>query len=112
MVVCFNNNLNASRPSEHPPVREKMSKCSGGIIDCKYQTSSSWYDIQFRCVYMSLSVPACGHSIVLYVGYEVVLVVNPAAAAADDDGDDDDGDDDDGQLNMEKYCFSSVLVRG
>ena len=38
------NNLNASRPSEYPPVREeKMSKrLLGGIKGCKYKTSS-WY---------------------------------------------------------------------
>ena len=28
--------------TEHPPVREKMSKRLGGIIGCKYKTSS-WY---------------------------------------------------------------------
>ena len=33
-------NLNASRPSEHPPVRGKMSKRLGGIIGCKCKTSS------------------------------------------------------------------------
>ena len=27
-------NLNASRPSEHPPVRGKMSKCLGDIMGC------------------------------------------------------------------------------
>ena len=37
-------NQNAPRPSEHPPARqgEKMSKRLGGIIDCKYKTSS-WH---------------------------------------------------------------------
>ena len=36
-------NLNAPRPSEHPPVMwEKMSKRLGGIIGCKYKTSS-WH---------------------------------------------------------------------
>ena len=34
-------NLNASRPSEHPPVRgEKMSKRLRGIIGCKHKASS------------------------------------------------------------------------
>ena len=34
-------NQNAPRPSEHPPVRgKKMSKRLGGIIGCKYKTSS------------------------------------------------------------------------
>ena len=36
-------NQNAPRPSEHPPVRgEKTSKRLGGIIGCKYKTSS-WH---------------------------------------------------------------------
>ena len=36
-------NQNAPRPSEKPPVRgEKMSKRLGGIIGCKYKTSS-WH---------------------------------------------------------------------
>ena len=30
--TCLKQNLNASRPSEHPPVRGKMSKRLGGII--------------------------------------------------------------------------------
>ena len=35
---CLKKNQNAPRP-EHPPVRwEKMSKCLGGIKDCKYKT--------------------------------------------------------------------------
>ena len=34
--------LNAPRPSEHPPVRGKMPKRLGGIIGCKYKTSS-WH---------------------------------------------------------------------
>ena len=33
-------NLNASRPSEHLPVRGEMLKRLGGIIGCKYKTSS------------------------------------------------------------------------
>ena len=34
--TCFNENLNASRPSEHPPVREEnISKRLGGIIGYK-----------------------------------------------------------------------------
>ena len=32
--------LNASRPSEHFPVRGEISKRLGGIIGCKYKTSS------------------------------------------------------------------------
>ena len=40
-------NMNASRPSEHPPVREgEMSKRLGGIVDCKDKTSS-WHLIGF-----------------------------------------------------------------
>ena len=35
-------NLNSSGPSEHPPVRGEMSKRLGGIIGCKYKTSS-WH---------------------------------------------------------------------
>ena len=35
-------NLNASRSSEHPPVRGKMSKRLGRIIGCKYKTFS-WH---------------------------------------------------------------------
>ena len=34
----LNINLNASRPSEHPSIRRKMSKCLGRIIDCKDKT--------------------------------------------------------------------------
>ena len=34
-------NQNTPRPSEHPPLRgKKMSKRLGGIIGCKYKTSS------------------------------------------------------------------------
>ena len=41
--IFLKKNLNASRPSEHPPVRGgKMSKRLGGIIGCKYKTSS-WH---------------------------------------------------------------------
>ena len=44
---CFKKNPNASRPSEHPPVRGgKMSKCLSGIIGCKDKTSS-WHLIGF-----------------------------------------------------------------
>ena len=36
-------NQNVPRPSEYPPVKgKKMSKRLGGIIDCKYKTSS-WH---------------------------------------------------------------------
>ena len=43
-------------------------------------------------------MPTCDHSVVLYVGHDVVVVV-----AKPDDDDDDDDDDGDGHLNMEKY---------
>ena len=40
---CLNKNLNAPRPSEHPPQSGgKISKRLGGIIGCKYKTSS-WH---------------------------------------------------------------------
>ena len=38
----FLKNLNASRPSEHPTSGGNMSKCLGGMIDCKCKTSS-WH---------------------------------------------------------------------
>ena len=41
-LVCSKKTLNASRPSEHPSVRGKISKRLGGIIDCKDNTSS-WH---------------------------------------------------------------------
>ena len=42
-IKCLKKKQNAPRPSEHPPVRgEKMAKRLGGIIDCKYKTSS-WH---------------------------------------------------------------------
>ena len=34
VVYFLKKNLNASRPSEHPPVRGEMSKRLGGIIGC------------------------------------------------------------------------------
>ena len=37
---CLKENLNASRPSEHPPVREENVKTFSGIIGCKDKTSS------------------------------------------------------------------------
>ena len=41
--VFLKKNQNAPRPSEHPPQSGgKMSKRSGGIIGCKYKTSS-WH---------------------------------------------------------------------
>ena len=40
--LCLKKNMNASRPSEHSPVRGKMSKRLGGIIGCKDKTSS-WH---------------------------------------------------------------------
>ena len=40
---CLKKKLNASRPSEHPPVRGGgVSKRLGGIIGCKDKTSS-WH---------------------------------------------------------------------
>ena len=44
MVLILKKNLNASRPSEHPPVRGKISKklVGGGILGCKCKTSS-WH---------------------------------------------------------------------
>ena len=45
LLSCFfKKNLSASnRPSERPPVKgKKMSKRLGGIIVCKYKTSS-WH---------------------------------------------------------------------
>ena len=39
-VGFLKKNQNAPRPSEHPPVGDKMSKRLGGIIGCKYKTSS------------------------------------------------------------------------
>ena len=38
----FKKNLNAFKPSEHPPSGEKMSKGLGGNIDCKYKITS-WH---------------------------------------------------------------------
>ena len=43
MNEYLKKNQNAPRPSEHPLVRGgEMSKRLGGIIGCKYKTSS-WY---------------------------------------------------------------------
>ena len=39
---CLKKNLNASRPSEHSSVRGENVKTLGGIIGCKYKTSS-WH---------------------------------------------------------------------
>ena len=45
---CLKKNLNTSRPSEHPPVRGKMSKRLGGIVGCKIkEKTSSWHLIGF-----------------------------------------------------------------
>ena len=42
-VCIFKKNLNASKPSEHPPSGEKMSEgFLGGNIGCRDKTSS-WY---------------------------------------------------------------------
>ena len=40
VVGVFKKNLNASKPSEHPPSGGKMSKGLGGNIGCKDKTSS------------------------------------------------------------------------
>ena len=42
----FKKNLNESKPSEHPPSEEKMSKGLGGNIGCRDKTSS-WYQTGF-----------------------------------------------------------------
>ena len=34
-ITCLKGNLNASRPSGHPPVRGKDVKRFGGTIGCK-----------------------------------------------------------------------------
>ena len=39
---CLNKNMNASRPSENPTVRGKMSKRLGRIVGCKDKTTS-WH---------------------------------------------------------------------
>ena len=41
VVACLKKNLNASRPSEHPPVRggEMSKRLVGGIIGCEDKTS-------------------------------------------------------------------------
>ena len=41
-ISVFKKNLNASKPSEHPPSGEKMSKGLGGNIGSRDKTSS-WY---------------------------------------------------------------------
>ena len=48
--VFLKKKLNTRRPSEHPPARgEKNVKRLGGIIGCKYKTSS-WHLIGFAMV--------------------------------------------------------------
>ena len=43
LPLCLKKNQNTPRTSEHPPVRgKKMSKRLGGIIGCRYKTSS-WH---------------------------------------------------------------------
>ena len=45
--VSTKKNLNAPRPSEHPPLSgKKMSKRLGGVIGCK-DKNSSWHLIRF-----------------------------------------------------------------
>ena len=46
ILALFKKNLNASKPSEHPPSGEKMSKGLGGNIGCRDKTSS-WYQTDF-----------------------------------------------------------------
>ena len=47
MATVFKKNLNASKPSEHPPSGEKMSKGLGGNIGCRDKgfslKTSLWY---------------------------------------------------------------------
>ena len=47
--TCFKENLNGSRPSEHPPVKGGggMSKRLGGIIGCSKDKTSPWHLIGF-----------------------------------------------------------------
>ena len=42
LLWLFKKSLNASKPSEHPPSGEKMSKGLGGNVGCRDKTSS-WY---------------------------------------------------------------------
>ena len=42
-VILFKKNLNASKPSEHPPSGGKMSKGLGGNIGCRDNKTSLWY---------------------------------------------------------------------
>ena len=42
LLLLFKKNLNASKPSEHPPSGEEMSEGLGGNIGCRDETSS-WY---------------------------------------------------------------------
>ena len=42
MFFCLKKIQKAPRRSEHPPVKEKLSKRLGGIIGCKHKTSS-WH---------------------------------------------------------------------
>ena len=61
LLYCLENNLNASRTSEHPPVREKtfkMSKRLCGTIGCKDQTSSLCLEIQYDVVSGCFRTPA------------------------------------------------------
>ena len=39
LLLLFKKNLNASKPSEHPPSGEKMSEGLGGNIGCRDKTS-------------------------------------------------------------------------
>ena len=41
-ILLFKKNLNASKPSEHPPSGENMTEGLGGNIVCRDKTSS-WY---------------------------------------------------------------------
>ena len=43
-TYCLKKNQNASRPSEHPPVRggEMSKRLVGGVKGCKYKTSSCY----------------------------------------------------------------------
>ena len=48
-------NMNAPRPSEHPVSGGKMSKRLGGIVGCKYETSS-WYSNGFPMVVIEATI--------------------------------------------------------
>ena len=53
--ILFKKNLNASKPSDHPPSGEKMSKgLVGGNIGCRDKT---YFCTIYPCDFSSMSVP-------------------------------------------------------